>query len=203
VWLGDTTDESFYTFGSTDQTAMQGVSDFSWVDIDNSQGFWQFASTTCSVNGQSITKTNKTAIADTGTTLLLTDDQTLAAIYKQIPGSSQSQSQGGYVFPKTAAIPTIEFAVGQTMFQLDPKVLQFQDLGDGTYYGGIQSVGQGMGLDILGDVFLRNVYACFDVGNKRFGAIQRTANSTAGSSSGSSGQAAGGAASAAPGDGTS
>jgi hypothetical protein len=52
--------------------------------------------------------------------------------------------------------------------------LAFQDLGDGTVYGGIQSRGSQQDFDILGDVFLRGIYAIFDQGNNRFGAVQRS-----------------------------
>ena len=39
-------------------------------------------------------------------------------------------------------------------------------------YGGIQSRGD-MTFDILGDTFLKGIYAVFDQGNQRFGAVQR------------------------------
>lgn len=39
-------------------------------------------------------------------------------------------------------------------------------------YGGIQSRGD-MSFDILGDTFLKSVYAVFDQGNTRFGCVQR------------------------------
>ena len=39
-------------------------------------------------------------------------------------------------------------------------------------YGGIQSRGT-MTFDILGDTFLKGIYAVFDQGNQRFGAVQR------------------------------
>ena len=54
------------------------------------------------------------------------------------------------------------------------RVLAFQDLGDGTVYGGIQSRGSQQDFDILGDVFLRGIYAIFDQGKTRFGATQRS-----------------------------
>ncbi|KAF2774154.1 aspartic proteinase precursor [Teratosphaeria nubilosa] len=190
AWLGESTDNSFYTFGYIDQTAANGLTP-AYAPVDSSEGFWMFDSPNCSVNGQAIQKGNTKAIADTGTTLLLTDDTTLAAIYAQIPGATMSSQQQGYVFPSDATIPTIEFSVGDTLFSLDPETIKFEDLGDGTYYGGIQSAGN-QGFDILGDVFLRNVYAIFDQGtgsSPQFGAIQRTLGQNTATGSSSSGSA--------------
>ena len=40
-------------------------------------------------------------------------------------------------------------------------------------YGSIQSRGD-LTFDILGDAFLKSIYAIFDQGNKRVGCVQRT-----------------------------
>jgi len=42
----------------------------------------------------------------------------------------------------------------------------------GFIYGGIQSRGT-MTFDILGDTFIKGIYAIFDQGNKQFGAVPR------------------------------
>lgn len=103
-------------------------------------------------------------------------------------GGSLDQQQQGYTFPTPDAnatnLPQVAFAVGDKLFTIDPKDLAFQDLGDGTSYGGIQSRGN-QDFDILGDVFLRSIYAIFDQGNTQFGAIQRQPGATAPSGSGS------------------
>lgn len=46
-------------------------------------------------------------------------------------------------------------------------------------YGGIQSRGS-MTFDIYGDVVLKSIYAIFDQGNTRFGAVQRASGATSG-----------------------
>lgn len=192
AWLGDTTENSFYTFGYIDQDATGGKTP-TYTPIDNSQGFWMFDSTTASVNGKSVSLSGNKAIADTGTTLALVSDDLCKAVYAAIPGAKINNQQQGYVFPTTtdlSKLPKVEVAVGSTLFQINPEDLPFQDLGDGTTYGGIQSRGDNP-FDILGDVFLRSVYAIFDQGgaddnSPRFGCVQRASNSTAGSTTGSS-----------------
>ena len=93
-----------------------------------------------------------------------------------------------WVYPaKTtvAQLPVVSIDVGGKQF-----VVQKEDLGyvgadeDGEQYilGSLQSRGQDTDFDILGDAFLKNIYAIFDQGfvqedggKGRFGAVQRPA----------------------------
>ncbi|KAI9824639.1 MAG: hypothetical protein M1819_000840 [Sarea resinae] len=166
---------SFYTFGFIDKDTV-GSQTVSYTPVDNSQGFWQFASASASVNGKTITRANNTAIADTGTTLALVDDSTCQAIYDAIPGASYDSTQQGWVFPTSVTVdqlPVVQFAVGDKLFTLQKEDLAFADGGSGKVYGGVQSRGS-MTFDILGDTFLKSIYAIFDQGNKRFGAVSRS-----------------------------
>ncbi|CAJ2500078.1 Uu.00g029310.m01.CDS01 [Anthostomella pinea] len=180
AWLGDSTETSFYTFGFIDQDSLGGATP-SYVDVDSSQGFWMFDSTSASVNGKTIDRSSNTAIADTGTTLALVGDDVCEAFYGAIKGAKQDSQQQGWVYPSsvsTADLPAVEFAVGSTLFKVNPEDVAFQDLGNGFIYGGIQSRGS-QDFDIFGDVFLRSVYAVFDLndGKPRFGAVQRAPSS--------------------------
>lgn len=167
--------ESFYTFGYIDQTALGGQTPY-YTPVDNSQGFWMFDSTSAVVAGKTINRSGNTAIADTGTTLALVDDATCEAIYKAIPGGKYDSTQQGYIYPSNtdvSKLPVVSFAVGGKQFALQKEDLGFADAGNGMTYGGIQSRGS-MTFDILGDVFLKSIYAVFDQGNTRFGAVSRS-----------------------------
>lgn len=86
--------ESFYTFGYIDQDVIEASGgEISYVDVDKSQGFWQFESSTAQVNDKTINRASNTAIADTGTTLALVDDAVCEAIYGAIPGAKQDRQQ--------------------------------------------------------------------------------------------------------------
>ena len=90
----NTSDASFYTFGYIDRevvTASGG--EIVYTDVDNSQGFWMFPSTSAQVNGTAVNAAGNTAIADTGTTLALVSDALCKAIYAAIPGSKLDQQQ--------------------------------------------------------------------------------------------------------------
>lgn len=168
---------SFYTFGYIDQDVLNdaNVTEPYYTPVDNSQGFWQFASASATVNGTNIDRSGNTAIADTGTTLALVDDNTCKQIYAAIPGSTYDSQQQGYTFPSSVTpdqLPVVTFAVGDQQFAVPKEALAFADAGNGNVYGGIQSRGD-MSFDILGDSFLKGIYAIFDQGNTRFGAVQR------------------------------
>lgn len=172
--------ESFYTFGYIDPdvlTAENTTADaIHYTPVDNSQGFWMFSSTSASVNGTSIALSGNTAIADTGTTLALVSDSVVKAIYAAIPGSKYDSTQQGYLFPSSVTadqLPVVQVDVGGQLFTIQKEDLAFADAGDGMVYGGIQSRGS-QNFDILGDTFLKSVYAIFDQGNTRFGAVQRS-----------------------------
>jgi hypothetical protein len=154
--------KGFYTFGYIDQdTVTASGARIAYTPVDNSQGFWTVASTSAVVNGQTVDQSGNTAIIDTGTTLALVSDATCEAIYNAIPGSTYDQAQQGYVFPSNTTadqLPVVSFAVGNTQFEVQKEDLGFADAGNGMVYGGIQSRGS-MTFDILGDTFLKGIYA--------------------------------------------
>lgn len=101
-----------YTFGAIDQTAFQG--DLTFVNVDNSQGFWQFSSESFAVNNGSTQQATKggQAIADTGTTLLLADPIIVNGYYAQVQGAQNNAQAGGFTVPCDAQLPDLDLDVG-------------------------------------------------------------------------------------------
>ncbi|KAI1402921.1 aspartic endopeptidase [Hypoxylon fuscum] len=169
--------KSFYTFGFIDQDLVKkSGQDIHWTEIDNSKGFWSFSSESCSINGEKVDLSGNTAIADTGTTLALMSDKVVEKIYDQIPGATYDWLNQGYIFPisvKADDIPEVKVAVGDAEYVIQKEDLAFAITDDKkNWYGGIQSRGM-MPFDILGDTFLKSVYAVWDQGNKRFGLVPK------------------------------
>jgi len=168
--------DSFYTFGFIDDATVKASgAEIAYTPVDNSQGFWMFSSASATVNGTTVDQSGNTAIADTGTTLALVSDATCKAIYDAIPGATYDSTQQGYIFPSSTTadqLPVVTFAVGDTQFAVQKEDLGFADAGNNMVYGGIQSRGS-MTFDILGDTFLKGIYAIFDQGNTQFGAVPR------------------------------
>lgn len=170
--------ESFYTFGGIDQAVIEASGqEIHYVPIDNTQGFWAFDAPSLNINGQVINTSGNTAIADTGTTLMLVSDRVCEAIYSSIPGAHFDTKVDAWVYPANTPaeqFPVLEFLVGQKPFTIEKEHIGFTPVDDsGTMiYGGIQSRGQ-LRFDIWGDTFLKCVYAIFDAGNLQFGVVQR------------------------------
>ena len=154
--------ESFYTFGYIDQDTVKAAeTDIYYTPIDKSQGFWMFDSPSATVNGKSITRSGNKAIADTGTTLALVGDETCQAIYDSIEGAIYDDDSQGWIYPSTTPVdklPVITFAVGDKQCIVQKEDLGFAEAKSGYVYGGIQSRGS-MTMDILGDTFLKGIYA--------------------------------------------
>lgn len=168
--------QGFYTFGYIDQNEIKNSGqDISYTPVDNSQGFWQVDSASATINGKNVDRTGNTAIMDTGTTLALVSDDLCKSIYDAISGSKYDDQQQGYLIPSSITanqLPDVTFAIGDKQFTVQKEDIAFADAGNGFLYGGIQSRGD-MQFDIYGDTVLKGIYAIFDVGNTRFGAVQR------------------------------
>ena len=164
--------ESFYTFGHIDKEALGwskvGLNDIHYTPIDSTNGFWQFPSTSAKIGGiEGVGATvvhlgaSNTAIADTGTTLALLSDEVCEQIYKKIKGAHYNERVQGYVFPMNTGamgLPAVEIKVGEHFFYIQKEDLAYADAGNGYIYGGVQSRGD-LPFDILGDTFLKGIYA--------------------------------------------
>ncbi|KAI1362138.1 eukaryotic aspartyl protease [Xylaria arbuscula] len=180
-----TTSKSFYTFGFIDEDLVKksGEKEIHWVDVDKTDGFWAVPSATASVNGESISlgggeedSSGTTAIADTGTTLMLIADDAVDKLYAQIPGATYDWFNQGWIFPIGVSaddLPEFKVAIGEKEFLIQKEDLAFAPTDDGlNWYGGVQSRGN-LPFNIYGDTFLKSVYAIWDQGNTRFGVVPK------------------------------
>lgn len=168
---------SFYTFGYIDEDLVKESGDkIHWANVDSSKGFWMIDSETSIVNGKKIHQSGNTAIADTGTTLALVSDDVCDALYGAIPGAKYDYFEQGWIFPlhtKVEDLPKFHVDIGGKQFLIQQEDLAFAPTTSGeNWYGGVQSRGQ-MPFDILGDTFLKSVYAVWDQGNTRFGVVPK------------------------------
>ncbi|KAK4150985.1 aspartic peptidase domain-containing protein [Chaetomidium leptoderma] len=172
----DHEEKSFYSFGWIDEDLVkQSGEEIAWTKIDNSEGFWMFMSESATVNGKKIPLSDNRAIADTGTTLALVSDEVCDALYAQIKGAEYSDEYQGYTIPRStnpAELPDFSVAVGDKEFVIQKEDLLFAPADDNVWYGGVQSRGENP-FDILGDAFLKSIYAIWDQGNTRFGAVPK------------------------------
>ncbi|OCK87226.1 acid protease [Cenococcum geophilum 1.58] len=159
-----------YEFGKIDNTSFQG--DLSWVPVNAASGFWEFNSTSFTINGK--TQQNPTgspAIADTGTSLLLVDDAVAQAYYAQVQGAVNDDQAGGFTYPCTATLPDFGVAIGDSYVANVPgNQITFAavDAAGTTCFGGVQSNG-GATLQIYGDTMFKAQFVAFNGGNQSLG----------------------------------
>lgn len=108
-----------YEFGVIDKSAFVG--DLAQVPVDNSHGFWEFASNTAIVNNQT-TQIAGTAIADTGTTLMLVGNDLLDAYWGQVEGAITDKQAGGVIYPCETQLPDLQIAAGDSHMSVVPGV---------------------------------------------------------------------------------
>jgi hypothetical protein len=181
-WNGDHDgpDQGFFTFGFINYDLVKETNMvLHYCDVDNSKGLWQYKSGSYTINGETHTRTggDNTAIVDTGTPLVLLDDEVCNAIYAAIPGAKYDGEAMGWVFPadiREEQLPSVGLEVDGKIFAISKEDLGFSvcDHSSGYIYGGIQSRGN-LPMDIVGDTFLKSVYSIFDLANKRFGVTAR------------------------------
>jgi aspergillopepsin I len=190
VSLKSDSNKGAYEFGTIDSTKYTGQ--IANISVDPTNGFWQFTSTSFKVGDNGDTKqmtTTTSAIADTGTSLMLVSPEAAQGYYDQVEGSVNSEEVGGYMFPCNAQLPTFTVAVGKSTATIPSNVINFAQVGtdmSGTEcefylhvsfsfnflssldtnpytdcYGGIQS-SQDSQFMIFGDVFLKTMFVVFD-----------------------------------------
>lgn len=90
----------------------------------NQQGFWEAAMDAVTVDGADLGFQGRTAILDTGTTLIVAPAADAAALHEKIQGA-QSDGQGGFIVPCTTNAK-VALSFGGTSFAIDPRDIAFQ-----------------------------------------------------------------------------
>lgn len=154
-----------YEFGNIDTSSFTG--ELNVVPIDSSQGFWEFDSSTATINNKQVQIQNGRAIADTGTSLMLVTDDLLTAYWENVKGATLNEQVGGVIFPCGAQLPDLNIAVGDKMATVAGENFNFATVGTDTEtgesfcFGGMQSTG-GIPFSIYGDVFFKSNFVVFE-----------------------------------------
>ena len=164
--LADQKNDGEITFGGLDASKFDSATLVNLANV-NKQGFWEASMDAVTADGQDLGLTGRTAILDTGTTLIVAPPADALAVHKAIPGAA-SDGQGGFTIPCTTTT-SIALSFGGTSFAIDPRDLAFSPVNandpTGDCVSGISS-GQIGGAQewLVGDVFLKNAYFSTDVG---------------------------------------
>jgi hypothetical protein len=136
----------------------------------NTQGFWEAAMDSVAVSGTDVGLKGRTAILDSGTTLIVAPQSDVQTVLSQIPGA-KADGTGNFLIPCTTSTQ-VALTFGGKSFAIDPRDMIFApvDLNNltGDCVPGI-SVGNIGGATewLVGDVFLKNAIFTTDVGKNQ------------------------------------
>lgn len=164
-------DAGTYDFGFIDSAKYTGSISYATAITDN--GFWEITGSGYAVGSGSFVTSSIDAIADTGTTLLLIPQSIVAAYYAKVSGAKYSSSEGGYVFPCSATLPSFTFGVGSYRGTIPGTYINYAAVSSTSCYGGIQS-DEGIGFSIFGDILLKAQFVVFDGGSNSVGFAAKT-----------------------------
>ncbi|KAE8225421.1 hypothetical protein CF319_g1829 [Tilletia indica] len=157
--VADGRNDGEVTFGGVDKLRFSG----NLIEVDNvsKQGFWEAAMGGVSFGGRDLGMSGRTAILDTGTTLIVAPKKDADAVHAAIPGS-KSDGQGGYYIPCTTT-QSLALTFGGVTFPIDPRDMLFLPVDQTNLQGDCISAissGQVGQKDewLVGAVWLKNLY---------------------------------------------
>lgn len=118
-----------YNFGYVDSSEYTG--DVTYVPVNTANGFWEFTANGYAVGSGAFATSSIDAIADTGTTLLYLPAAIVTAYYSKVPGAVNSPAQGGYIFPCSAALPSITLGIGSYRAVVPGSYISYAPTGGG------------------------------------------------------------------------
>ncbi|KAK4444412.1 aspartic peptidase domain-containing protein [Podospora aff. communis PSN243] len=177
-----------YQFGAIDHSKFTG--DIHWTPLMADAKFWQFDFSSFNVENSNTWYWYKwSAIADTGTSLMLMGNDMVKYYYSRVKGATFNESTGLWVYPCSTVLPDFNFGLGNGSSNWTATVpgrfinYTVYDAGatGGRHGHGVKCMGgiQGNGganFSILGDVFLKAFYAIFDVAGRRVGFADKPLN---------------------------
>ncbi|KAJ4994275.1 eukaryotic aspartyl protease [Stagonosporopsis vannaccii] len=142
--------------------------DVNWLDcVPNDTGFWEIPVADATVNGKPVGLSGKQGIMDTGTSYILMPPADALAIHSQIPGYAQAGETFSVPCDTDAAL---QFVFGKQAYNISTADWLGGKLDSGLCRSNIvgrQTFNASQWL--IGDVFLKNVYAVFDFDGSRVG----------------------------------
>ncbi|KFY27920.1 hypothetical protein V493_03210, partial [Pseudogymnoascus sp. VKM F-4281 (FW-2241)] len=165
------------TFGGVDASKYTG--DITYTDTTSPGGSWVIPVDKAGFNGEDSGLKGKVAIIDTGTTYCFMPPADAKSFYSNVPGARVSEDGGSYAVPCTTSI-SAEFTFSGAKYSIPSKDWV------GGKVGGVSTETMCTsniysrkatedGSWLLGDTFLKSVYAVFDLDKSRIGLASKPA----------------------------
>ncbi|KAK0639142.1 aspartic peptidase domain-containing protein [Cercophora newfieldiana] len=169
-----------YQFGAVDGNKFKG--NLHWTPLIDDAQYWQFNFSVFNIQGSDIWYWyNWSGIADTGSTLLMLDDDVVAFYYDGVEGAAYNKSYGLWTYPCDTKLPDFHLGLGDGhgnwTARIPGRYLNYTvyETEGWECMGGLQG-NAGASFSIFGDVFLKAFYAVFDIGGKRVGFADKHLN---------------------------
>ncbi|CAP70976.1 uncharacterized protein PODANS_3_10290 [Podospora anserina S mat+] len=164
-------DEGAYTFGYIDHH--RHIGEINYTPLLPNSTFWEFNFTGLHVVGHNYWYISQwRVIADTGTTLMLLSPDIVNMYYDAVPNATSDRSFGGlWHYPCNTTLPDFEIGFANGWVARVPgRYMNYTTYDDlpGRCMGGLQPF-MSEEFGILGDIFLKAVYAVFDIGGGKVG----------------------------------
>lgn len=154
-----------YDFGYIDKSKYTG--NIVYTPVDSSKNYWTITTGSYAINGQDKGQA-LTGIVDTGTSLLLIEDDILSEYYGAVKGAQESTTEGGWVYPCSETLPSFSLVIGGYQATIPSSYLNYGTINSTTCYGGVQS-SAGIGFDVFGDIWIKSQYVVFDKNGPQIG----------------------------------
>lgn len=164
----DGTKDGEITFGGVDTSKFTGSISYTNTSTDDA---WEIPVDDMLVNGTPAKFTGRSAIIDTGTTFILMPPSDAKTLHALIPGT---QANGEMYTLPCSTTAKLQVRISGTLYSISPKDYVGKPVSSGSSTCSSTIIGHQAFGDtewILGDVFLKNVYAVFDFDGKRIGKI--------------------------------
>lgn len=163
-------DSSSIDFGWINHTKYFGDIVYLPVDVTH-QGAWGFNISGFRIADDAPVDLVTTAIADSGTSLLITNEAVLKSYYAKVPGATFS-SPPLWTFPCDAKLPPFTVLLQGMEVKIPPSYINFGPTNEdpNLCYGGLESnAGLKSGLSIFGITFLKSLFVVYDADEMRIG----------------------------------
>ena len=163
----DNTNDGQITFGSIDTSRYTG--NLNYISVSSGSDMWEIPVTDALVDNSACSFTGRSVVIDTGTSYILLPFQDALTLHDLIPGTAHAGED--FTIPCDATAE-VQFTFGGVTYSVGPQDYLGKPSGSDASLCNSNIIGhQAFGPDqwILGDVFLKNVYAVFDFDRSRIG----------------------------------
>lgn len=156
------------SFGGCNPDKQDGEFGYTAV-VESDDGAWAIPMDGLFYDGERAGDEGRTAYIDTGTTYVFGPQKDVEAFHKSIPGSSSSDGTTWKV--PCDSDKEVEFSFSGKSYTVSSKDWLSSDSDDNSCTSNIYGHEVVKGAWLLGDLFLKNVYAVFDADEKRIGTL--------------------------------